>query len=371
MKKILIISDGAIGTRFIERVINTYSKDNIYYVVQMRAKHFDNVDPSKFKFFEFDPTSLSKLANLLKMEFVQALMAMEIPSDIMNTLKNIRTIKQQLNVVVLDQWGLEIDDSYVSIVNANDLLASHLLDFLPNVPVIAQNVGLGEGEIMEVLVPFGSSFVYRHLGAIEQKNWRVAAIYRDRKLVFPNAKRMIHPNDILLLIGDPSVLKSVYRAIKRELGQFPAPYGSTLYLYLDMLYDDNAHLEALLEQALYVKEQLHKELIIKITNPGNLDQIAKIKSLRHDDVSIDISYLPEGKAELLSDIKKYHVGLLLVTRTLFKDTATRRALYESTIPVLKLSYKPLCDIKSSVIILTESKELEKVSTTIFDFSSQL
>ncbi len=371
MKKILIISDGAVGTRFIERVINTYSKDNIYYVVQMRAKHFDNVDPSKFKFFEFDPTSLSKLANLLKMEFVQAIMAMEIPSDIMNTLKNIRAIKQQLNVVVLDQWGLEIDDSYVSIVNANDLLASHLLDFLPNVPVIAQNVGLGEGEIMEVLVPFGSSFVYRHLGAIEQKSWQIAAIYRDRKLVFPNAKRMIHPNDILLLVGEPVVLKSVYRAIKRELGQFPAPFGSTLYLYLDMLYDDNVYLDDLLEQALYVKEQFQKELIIKITNPGNLDQIAKIKTLRSDDITIDISYLKEEKEALFSDIKKYHVGLLLVSQPLFKDAATRRTLYESSIPVLKLSHKPLSNIKSSVIILTESKELEKVSATIFDFSSQL
>ncbi len=371
MKKILIISDGAVGTHFIERVINTYSKDNIYYVVQMHAKHFDNVDPSKFKFFEFDPTSLAKLSNLLKMEFIQVIIAMDIPSDIINTLKNIRAIKQQLSVVILDQWGLELDDSYVYAMKANDLLASHLLDFLPNVPVVAQNVGLGEGEIMEVLVPFGSSFVYRHLGAIEQKNWKIAVIYRDRKLLFPTDKRMIHPNDILLLVGDPSVLKSVYRAIKRELGQFPAPFGSTLYLYLDMIYDDNKLLDNLLKQALYVKDQLKKELIIKVINPGDLDQISKIKSYRADDVVVDIAYVEEEKSAILTDIKKYYIGLILVSRALFKDNKTRRTLYESNIPVLKLTHKPLSEIKGSVVVLTENKDLEKVSTTIFDFSSQL
>ncbi|MEA2111639.1 MAG: potassium transporter TrkA [Campylobacterota bacterium] len=370
MKKILIISDGTVGTRFIERVINTYSQDNIYYVVQMRAKHFENVDPSKFKFFEFDPTSLSKLGNLLKMEFVQVFIAMEIPTDILNTLKNIRTFKQKLNVVVLDQLGLNIDDSYVSILNANDLLASHLLDHLPNVPVIAQNVGMGEGEIMEVLVPFGSSFVYRHLGVIEQSSWKIAAIYRDRKLIFPNERRMIHPNDILLLVGEPLVLKSVYRAIKRELGQFPAPFGSSLYLYLDMHYDDNDYLVELLNQALYVKEQLKKELIIKVINPGNLEQVSLVKSYRCDDTIVDIEYVEDGSNIILDDIRKYHTGLLLVSKALFKKDSIRRTLYESSVPVLKFGSKELSDIKESIIILNNNSDLEKVSTTIFDFSSQ-
>jgi hypothetical protein len=370
MKKILIISDGAVGTRFIERVINTYSQDNIYYIVQMRAKHFENVDPSKFKFFEFDPTSLSKLGNLLKMGFVQVIIAMEIPTDILNTLKNIRAIKPKLSVVILDQLGLNIDDSYVSTLNANDLLSSHLLDYLPNVPVIAQNVGLGEGEIMEILVPFGSSFVYRHLGVIEQNNWRIAAIYRDRKLIFPNERRMIHPNDILLLIGDPAVLKSVYRAFKRELGQFPAPFGSVLYLYLDMYIDDNAELKQLLDYALFVRDQLQKELIIKVINPGDLEQIRLIKSYRSHDITVDIEYEKQDHSLILDDIKKYHIGLLLVSNLLFKKREVRHTLYQSHVPVLKLSSKELSEVKESVVILTDNRDLEKISTTIFDFSSQ-
>ena len=169
MKKILIISDGNAGEHFIQRIMETYTSENIYYVVQMKAKKYDDVNPARFKFYEFDPTSFYKLSNLLKMEFVQVFIAMDTLSDVEVTIKNIRMVKKQLRVIVLNQWNMENEDANVVLINANEILASRLLDYLPNVPVIAQNIGKGEGEIMEVLVPFGSSFVYRHIGVIEQK----------------------------------------------------------------------------------------------------------------------------------------------------------------------------------------------------------
>ena len=169
MKKILIISDGSIGKHFIKRTLQTNSNENIYYIVQTKENKFEDFNPARFKFYEFDPTSLYKLANLLKMEFVQVFVAMDSAIDVENTIKNIRTIKKQLRVIVLNRWNLVNEDPNVVFINSNEILASRLLDYLPNVPVIAQNVGIGEGEIMEVLVPFGSSFVYRHIGVIEQK----------------------------------------------------------------------------------------------------------------------------------------------------------------------------------------------------------
>lgn len=159
LKKILIISDGEIGEHFIKRIIETYTSENIYYVVQMKDIKYEDVNPARFKFYQFDPTSLYKLANLLKMEFVQVFIAMDELKDVEHTIKNIRTIKKQLRVVVLNKWDLVNETPNVVLVNSNEIIASRLLDYLPNVPVIAQNVGIGEGEIMEVLVPFGSSFV--------------------------------------------------------------------------------------------------------------------------------------------------------------------------------------------------------------------
>ena len=201
MKKILIISDGVIGTHFIDRVIDTYTSENIYYIIEPKEREHVGANPARFKFFFFDPTSLYKITNILKMEFVQVIITMQSKIDVEYTIRNIRTFKKLLRIIVLDQHDCKYEDPYTHFINANELLASRMIDFLPNVPVIAQNVGKGEGEIMEVLVPFASTFVYRHVGAIEQKNWRIVAIYRNNELKLPTSRTMIHPNDLLLIIG--------------------------------------------------------------------------------------------------------------------------------------------------------------------------
>jgi len=372
MKKILIISDGAIGEHFIQRVTETYTSENIYYVVQLKAKEFEDANPARFKFYEFDPTSFYKLSNLLKMEFIQVIIAMDNQTDVENTIKNIRVIKKQLRIIVLNQWNMTNEDANVVLINANEILASRMLDYLPNVPVIAQNVGLGAGEIMEVLVPFGSSFVYRHIGVIEQKNWRIVAIYRNRQLLMPSRRRMIQPNDLLLLVGEPAVLKSVYRAIKRELGQFPEPFGTNILLYIDMNIIPHYKIEKLVRQAVYVHTKFKHDLIIKVVNPGDIELLQKIKEYRDLNVVVDIDYESNNlKDRFCNDVKVYHVGLVIVAAEMFADYDVRSMLYDVHIPVLKLSNRSFKNVKDAALILSENRDLEKISATIFDISEQM
>lgn len=372
MKKILIISDGDAGKHFIQRVADTYTSENIYYVVELKAKEYEDINPARFKFYEFDPTSLYKLSNLLKMEFIQVFIAMDNMQDVENTIKNIRAIKKQLRIIVLDKWDMRNEDPNLVLINSYEILASRFIDYLPNVPVIAQNVGLGEGEIMEVLVPFGSSFVYRHLGVIEQKNWRIVAIYRNRKLIMPLRRRMIHPNDLLLLVGEPAVLKSVYRAIKRELGQFPEPFGSNLYLYIDMNKVDMTTIKELVRRAVFAHKKFKHNLIIKIINPGDIDTIQYIKEFQDDNIVINIEFQTLDVATSFhNDIKLYHVGLVIVSKDAFADHTTRNLLFEAQVPVLKISNRSFAKLKDAALILGENRDLEKVSTTIFDISEQM
>ena len=372
MKKILIISDSDVGKQFIQRAIDTYSSENIYYIVEQKANEYKGASPARFKFFEFDPTSLYKLANLLKMEFIQLFIALESKTDTLYTIKNIRAVKDKLQIVVVNRWNLVNEDPHTIFLNTHEILASRLLDYLPNVPVIAQNVGKGEGEIMEVLVPFGSSFVYRHIGVIEQKNWRIVAIYRNQKLVMPSRRRMIQPNDLLLLIGEPSVLKSVYRAIKQELGQFPEPFGSNLYLYIDMKIMRSSNIKAVVENAIYVYQHFKHKLIIKIVNPSDIDLIQYIKEYRNSDIIIDIEYESRDLIDkFYKDIKSFHVGLVIVSRELFADYKMRKVLYNSHVPVFKLSMKKFSSVKDVALVLSDNRDLEKVSTTIFDISQQM
>lgn len=372
MKKILIISDGDAGKHFIQRTIETYSSENIYYIVELKANEYEDANPARFKFYEFDPTSLYKLSNLLKMEFVQVFVAVDTQIDAEHTIKNIRTIKKQLRIIVLNKWKLENQDPNVVLINSNELLASRLLDYLPNVPVIAQNVGMGEGEIMEVLVPFGSSFVYRHIGVIEQKSWRIVAIYRNRKLVMPSRRRMIQPNDLLLLVGEPAVLKSVYRAIKRELGQFPEPFGSNLYLYIDMNIVNHNTIAELVKRAVYVHKQFKHNLIIKVVNPSNIEALAHIKSYGSCNVKVEIEYIREDLEQgFHDDIKSYHVGLVIVSKEMFANYKVRNILYDSHVPVLKLAETSFSEVKDAALILADNRDLEKISSTIYDISEQM
>ena len=372
MKKILIISDSSVGSHFIQRVSQTYSSENQYYIVELKAQEYKDINPSRFKFYEFDPTSFYKLSNLLKMDFVQVIIAMSTVVDIENTIKNIRLVKKQLRIIVLNQFNLENEDPNVVLVNTNEILSSRLLDYLPNVPVIAQNVGIGEGEIMEVMVPFGSSFVYRHIGVIEQKNWRIVAIYRNRKLVMPSRRRMIQPNDLLVLVGEPAVLKSVYRAIKRELGQFPEPFGSNLLLYIDMNIINHKTIEDFVQRALFVHKKFNHDLIIKVVNPGNIDILQYLKALQDDNIYIDIEYENTNlKTKFFADIKLYHIGLVIVSKEAFSNHQMRTTLYESHIPVLKIANRSFSKVKDVSLILGDNRDLEKISANIFDISEQM
>ena len=372
MKKILIISDGDVGSHFIQRVAQTFSSENLYYIVELNAQKYVDINPSRFKFYEFDPTSFYKLSNLLKMEFLQVVIAMDNLVDVENTIKNIRVLKKQLRIVVLDRWNLTNEDSNLILVNTKEILSSRLLDYLPNVPVIAQNVGIGEGEIMEVMVPFGSSFVYRHIGVIEQKNWRIVAMYRNRKLLLPNRRRMIQPNDLLVLVGEPAVLKSVYRAIKRELGQFPEPFGSNLYLYIDMNLINYFTIEAFVKRAIFVHKKFNHDLIIKIVNPSDIYVLQQIKELRDDNIIVDIEYdSTDLKNKFFNDIKTYHVGLVIVSKEIFADYAMRTTIYEAHVPVLKIANRSISKVKDVAIILSDNRDLEKISANIFDISQQM
>ncbi len=372
MKKILIITDNDVGKHFVERIIETYTSENIYYVVQNKAVEYNNYDNSRFKFYEFDSTSFYKLSNLLKMEFIQVIISLKNQQDTIHTIKNIRNVKKQIRVIVLDNSDLKIEnDNAIYIINSREILSARLIDYLPNVPVIAQNVGLGEGEIMEVLVPFGSSFVYRHVGVIEQKHWRIVAIYRNQELIMPTRRRMIQPNDLLVIVGKPDVLKTVYRAIKRELGQFPAPFGTNLYLFLDMRFDRGTDALNVVKNAVILHKQFKHKMIIKIYHPSDIATLQKIKSLSSDNVIIDISYdVGIGNSLILGDIRKYNVGLVIVSKVLFKDIDIKQTLFDANVPVLKISKKSFETLKDVYVILNKNRDLEKVSTTIFDISSQ-
>ena len=372
MKKILIIADGILAKHFLERVMATKGSDNHYTVVAYRAKTLPESRSEDFTFHDFDPTSFEKLSVVMNKEFYQVMILMSKEIDAVTSYRNIRVLNRGVQVVMMDRWGFDNeDDPNLVTLNSREILSSRFADYLPDVPVIAQNVGLGAGEVMEIHVPIGSSYVYRHIASIQQKKWRIVAIYRNNALIMARPTLMIQPNDVLLTIGDPNVLNNVFKSIKQALGQFPSPFGNNIYTLVDMKMMREDEVETIINDAMLLHSKLNStRLQVKVINPTYCKVFEKIKSYanRHTNVMIDYFNTNAAKA-LREDTAELDVGLIVVN-TKFFDTY-KHILHRAKLPVFKIGMWGFSSLERGVILGGDSEEIEKESSVILDLCSQL
>jgi len=371
MKKILIIADGILAKQFLERVMETEAGENSYTVITYKEETLPKKRPENFKFFEFDPTSFEKLSIILNEQFFQIMLMLSNELDVMATYHNIRKVDAKVRIVLMDRWNLDIDDKRLLMVNSRDILASRFTDHLPNTPIIAQNIGLGIGEIMEVSVPIGSSYAYRHLASIEQDKWRIAAVYRTNSLLLPRPTLMLLPNDLLVIIGDPKVLQSVFRSVKRELGQFPSPFGSSIYCLIDMLRLSERDIDELLNDALLLHSKLNsKKLHVKVINPTYSKAFEKIKSYHNHHINVMIDYFETNPKKVMrDDAENFDIGLIVVRNTFFQTH--RQTLFNTKLPIFKMGKKGFGSLGEAIVLSNDAEEIEKESSVIFDVAKQL
>ncbi|WP_331775834.1 COG3400 family protein [Sulfurospirillum sp. 1612] len=371
MKNILILADGILAKYFLERVVNLQDGANNYSVVYYDARSVPEHKPENFTFHNFDPTSFKKLSLVFDQEFFQVMIVVSKKIDAEAAYENIRKIDPKIQIVMVDRWGIAYDDKRLYLLDSREVLSSRFTDYLPDMPVIAQNVGLGQGEIMEVRIPTGSSYSYRHLGNIEQSTWKIAAIYRANKLILPRDSLMIQPNDMLLIIGDPNVLKSVYKSAKREIGQFPSPFGQVIYCLIDMLKMSDKDIAMILNDAMLLHSKINsRRLYVKVINPTYSKQFEKIKSYEGANISINIDYYERSFYRVLKqDVKHVDIGLIIVRHDFFVKYI--REFFEIRKPIFKIGFWGFSELREAVILSNDSDDIEKESSAIFDFSSQL
>ena len=376
MKKILIILAGIVAKKLLQRIIEANTGDNSYDVIYMSDAILPVQKPSNFTFYKFDPTSKSKLSMVLdKNIHTEALIALNSKDEMLNVIKNIREHTKNLQMTVLDYWGIKVNDSLVNIYRGIEVLANGMVEKLPNVPVLAQNIGLKQGEIMEIRVPFGSSYAYRYIGSIEQKEWKIFGLYRNQKMITIKPSLVLKPNDVILVIGKPEVLMQVYNVIGKTQGQFPMPFGSNIYLYLDLYLENENSVKKAIDEAKYLNQKLkNSSLIVRITRPTTVEIMDIIKNeLKHfSTIMLFIDYSNKGFSKLIKeDARKHNIGMIMLTQEMFKNKNDIKSVLELKIPVFKFGKENLKSIKRTVIILNDTNSYEQISPIVFDISSQL
>ena len=376
MKNILILADGSIAKHFIEWVGRKRVADNKYSVVTYTANTIAENMAGNITHIEADPTSFSKLSAIMEeVKYSHIFIVMENMDDARYSLKNIRLVDDKIRVILTDQWDddeMGRDDENVTILHSDEILSAHLYDHLPNIPVVAQNVGLGKGEIMEILVPFGSTYAFRHVGSILQRKWKIAAIYRNEKQLIPNNATMIRPNDTLLVLGKPIVLDGVYKTINKRIGLFPEPFGQDLYLIIDFRHDQENVL-FYLKESIYLLDKLEdKSLFIRIIYPNNFALIDEIKTYERDNITISVCYDEKDIKSLVEyDIQEHDIGLVINSLRTFEKEDLRALLYSLKKVVYLFGDQLLYNIKKCIVLMDDKEKMESISSTAFDVSESL
>ena len=373
MKNILIVADGIVAKHFLERLFVSRSSTHHYVVIACGDEDYSDVNLENFTFYRFDPTSLDRLKQVASGYFSQFMIMLKDGFDTVSVYNNLRQISKKTEILMLDLWGLGglEDDSHLTVLDARAVLTARLMDFLPDIPVVADNLGLGKGEIMEVKVPIGSSFMYRHISSITQKKWRIVMIYRGSNFMIAKPNLMILPGDVLLIVGEPSVLLSVFRSVKKETGQFPNPFGHNIYLFLDMKKMGEKLCIRLLEQSLKLHEKLNsKRLYVKVVNPTLNLAYEKLKSVGDERVAVTFDFFGRGVEQIKDDVFKNDVGLIVTDNKFF--SAHKRMLFELKRPITTIGRGDVDEIKKGVILSSGfGDEIENQSAVIMDCCAQL
>ncbi|HHC11416.1 MAG TPA: hypothetical protein ENK79_02135 [Campylobacterales bacterium] len=373
MKNILILANGDMAKHFVQWVGKSRIDDNNYYITCNNHTESILKTTSNLSFIKEDPTSYLRLSNIMRnIEFAVVFIVMENREEGFATYRNIRLIAPRLRIVFSSKWDdLYINDDNVKVINIHELMANSLYEELPNVPVIAKNIGLAKGEIMELLVPFGSSYAYRHIGSVSHRKWRIILIYRKDKQIFVNNATMIKPNDRLIIAGNSTLLEEVYSSVTERKRLFPEPFGKNLYFIID--FNQNIEdIEIMLKEAIYLKEHLlDSKLYIRVLHMKNSNILEELKKNESETIYI----LDDCDSSELFNIIEYDtsecdIGLFLIDDTIFRKKIQER-LYLLKRPIYIFGENSIYNIPKAMVLMGDEVEMEMLSSSVFDICETL
>jgi len=379
MKNILILADGTIAKHFIEWISRKRVAENSYFVLAYHKESLPQNIGNNIELHNADPTSYARVSSIMNHYVLSdVFIVMEDKQDAIYALKNVRMCDDKIRIVFVNQWDDEEitkNEENIVILNEDEILAAHLYDNLPNVPLVAQNVGMGKGDIMEIRIPYGSTYAYRHIGSILQRKWQISAIYRNEQLILPTNAIMIRPDDTLLVVGKPAVLDGVYKSINRRVGLFPEPFGKNLYLLINMQKDRKKALEYIEESIFLMKKLKDVQLHIRVIYPNDFEILDKIKTMHINDSNfrVHISYDNEDIISLLEyDIQEFDIGVVLSSISTFEPSSIQQLLFDIKKGVYLFGNTPLNQLKECVVLMEGDEErMEAISSTAFDVAESL
>jgi Trk K+ transport system NAD-binding subunit len=203
-------------------------------------------------------------------------------------------------------------------------------------------IGLGKNEILEVEVHAHSRLAYKALASINPINWRVGIVYRDENLIVPRGETVLKPNDRVVILGDPPVLKTVAEMLSFRFEHFPLEYGDTI-----MAYVEGEEPDAFFEEIAYLFSvfPLEEVIFLHLDRKGLAARIAEMVEKYEFKQALTEVTSEEMFPALVETVREYgrRPGIIVLSRSALAKTIPfagrrRRYLFElakaSACPIL-------------------------------------
>ncbi len=220
--------------------------------------------------------------------------------------KELFGIKNRVALMYTLDWKERYEQEGIEVVSQDYACAAVLESRVARGQKVAADIGLGEGEIIEVEVLPNSSVIGRPLMELRPRRWIVGAVYRGRQLIVPHGDTIIEKGDRVLIIGDPDILPSIATLIRTGESEFPLQHGS----HVVALYD--RWTSSLLGEIGYLIEATRADRLEVIA--CNVDEPAlKSLSLECEEASIPYEYSCSALSSipsLVHEVQGRDVGIL-------------------------------------------------------------
>jgi len=372
LNKILIFAGAKESILLLEKITSNYLNLGEFHIIYQNEEIVKNIEKKENLFcYKINFFAYEAYKNLINQHFNKIIVFVKNKKEAIFLINKLKFTKTP--IVFIKFWmelgEVELNYPNVEILDIPEIITNKIIDFLPGVPLFARDIGLGKGELMEVEVPPFSPFIYKSPNYIEDMyKAKVAAIYRENNLKEINSHTIILPNDNLLIIGKPEILRELYTQIRKNLGSFPQPYGQNIYTILDMSNLTKKETYKILKSALFLHRKLkNKKLIIRIINPNLSIKLYKLHKFPNIDIVTDY-HISSYEEILQEDTNKLNIGLIITNNKFFKKHSKR--FFETKKPILKLGQDSIKECKNLTVILHKNN-IKRIASSIFDLAYQL
>jgi hypothetical protein len=231
-------------------------------------------------------------------------------------------------------------------VNRAAALAGLIRNRIETGIVESTDLGLGEGELLEVQLHESSYYAGLNVGDLPTRDFKVAVVYRENKLVLPEPDLMLLPRDRVVLVGRPNVVRGVAEAFLSGDLQFPAQYGNRILL---PVFGFQPPTEQTIDEAIYLSRTSRASGLDVVFFPeglGNLDTEALTQLIEEKCAESNLSvHITEATGRNLPFLKQLaddgHVGVVVlapekpgISKRIFGISFTASVVNTVDVPVL-------------------------------------